>query len=150
MPAAGAPDHLNDITPYTNGNLLQFLDCHSNNLRTSGHPYRSPKQDLPSYQRFDAASHAGQHAGMTCKRLLSLLVAILRSSRSAVQSQTDLLLENMALRHQVAVLRKDNPRPSLAWSDRIFWGWLHRVWSKWSRCLVIVKPETVIGWHRHG
>ena len=35
-------------------------------------------------------------------------------------------------------------------ADRLFWVVLSRLWSGWREILVIVKPETVIGWHRKG
>jgi putative transposase len=66
------------------------------------------------------------------------------------RSRNDLGLELVALRHQVAVLKRQNPRPKLSRWDRVFWLTLRRVWSRWARVLVIVKPETVVRWHRAG
>jgi len=34
--------------------------------------------------------------------------------------------------------------------DRLFWTTLRRIWSRWTDVLVLVKPETVVGWHRAG
>jgi len=60
-------------------------------------------------------------------------------------------LEILALRHQLAVLqRRTNKRPSLRIADRLLWVMLSRLWTQWRTALVIVKPETVIGWHRKG
>ena len=73
--------------------------------------------------------------------LLGCLAGIFRS-RSALQ------LENLALRHQLAVLKRTSPRPRLRPSDRILWSWLSRVWAGWRDALVIVRPETVIAWRR--
>lgn len=56
--------------------------------------------------------------------------------------------ENFALRQQLAVLLRRRPRPRLAWSDRIFWIALSRAWSRWREALLIVKPDTVVRWHR--
>jgi hypothetical protein len=57
-----------------------------------------------------------------------------------------------ALRHQFLVLQRSNRnrrlRPQL-W-DRALWVWLSRLWPSWRSALVIVKPETVIAWHRKG
>lgn len=62
-----------------------------------------------------------------------------------------LAAENLALRQQILVLRRQHPRrPFLRRGDRIFWAWLARLWSGWREVLVIVKPETVIGWQRAG
>jgi len=41
-------------------------------------------------------------------------------------------------------------RPKLTVADRFLWAWLAEVWRDWRSTLVIVKPETVIGWHRKG
>jgi hypothetical protein len=60
-------------------------------------------------------------------------------------------LEIRALRHQIGVLqRAANRRPRLTPADRCLWVMLSRLWSDWRTALVIMKPETVIGWHRKG
>ena len=59
-----------------------------------------------------------------------------------------LALENLALRHQLAVYKRTVPRPRLRRTDRLFWGWLARVWAGWGQALVIVIPETVLRWQR--
>jgi putative transposase len=48
------------------------------------------------------------------------------------------------------VLKRKRPRPNLNRLDRLFWTSLRRCWLRWAEVLVIVKPETVIGWHRAG
>ena len=58
--------------------------------------------------------------------------------------------EILALRQQVAVLKRQRPRPSLRKADRVFWVILSCLWPGWRHALVIVRPETVIGWHRKG
>jgi hypothetical protein len=65
-------------------------------------------------------------------------------------SRRDLLLENLALRQQLAVLKERRPRPRFSPSDRLFWATLCRLWSKWQRALILVQPETVVRWHRAG
>jgi hypothetical protein len=77
------------------------------------------------------------------KTLLSLL-------RSAPRDRQRLLIENAALRHQVVVLKRSVPRPRLEDSDRIFWIAMRRLVREWQECLLIVKPETVVKWHRRG
>ena len=59
-------------------------------------------------------------------------------------------LEILALRQQLGVLKRKNPRPRLRFHDRMFWVLLRRLWPSWSSVLVIVKPETVVAWHRAG
>jgi hypothetical protein len=65
------------------------------------------------------------------------------------KTSVELRLENLALRHQRGVLRRSAPkRLKLMRADRILWVWLRRVWADWKSALLIVKPETVIAWHR--
>ena len=60
------------------------------------------------------------------------------------------MAENIALRHQVAVLRRSIARPRLTRWDRLLWVFLRRLWPKWRECLQIAKPSTVVAWHRKG
>ena len=73
-----------------------------------------------------------------------------RQRVAAFKSRATLQLENLALRHQLGVLRRSVKRPKLTSADRLLWAWLCEVWSDWRSALIIVKPETVIGWHRKG
>jgi hypothetical protein len=67
----------------------------------------------------------------------------------ALKSRAALQLENIALRHQIGVLqRSSKKRLGLNNSDRLFWIGLSQVWSEWRSGLVIVKPDTVLAWHR--
>ena len=61
-----------------------------------------------------------------------------------------LLLENLALRQQLAALKRRHPRPRLAVFDRVFWVLARKFWSGWKQALMIVSPETVVRWHRSG
>ena len=61
-----------------------------------------------------------------------------------------LLLENLALRQQLAVLKRRRRRPCLSPFDKLFWVVVHRFWSGWEQALIGVTPETVIRWHRAG
>src|SRR5262249_137782 len=61
-----------------------------------------------------------------------------------------LKVENLALRHQLAVLRRSAKRQKLITADRLLWAWLSQAWVDWRLSLLILKPETVIGWHRKG
>ena len=70
---------------------------------------------------------------------------------SLFKTSAELRLENLALRHQLGVLRRSAPKHlKLTSADRIFWVWLRRVWGHWKSALMIVKPATVIAWHRKG
>ena len=68
--------------------------------------------------------------------------------RSHLRSQVELAAENLALRQQLAVLGHKSKRPQLRNRDRIFWTWIARLWLNWRSVLVIVQPDTVLGWHR--
>ena len=59
-------------------------------------------------------------------------------------------VEILALRHQLAVLQRQKKRVRLKTTDRLLWVILSRFWKQWRSVLVIVKPETVIAWHRKG
>src|SRR6202171_227659 len=75
---------------------------------------------------------------------LATLSLIFRS-RAAVE------LENLALRHQIGVLQSaERKPPKLTSGDRLLWICLSRLWRDWRSALAIVKPETVIAWHRAG
>ena len=70
--------------------------------------------------------------------------------RALVMARCHQAMENLALRQQLAVYSQSIKRPRLRPRDRVFWVWLSRFWSEWSSALVIVKPDTVIHWHRQG
>jgi hypothetical protein len=80
-------------------------------------------------------------------RALRLLFSLFAGS---FRSRRDLLLENLALRQQLAVLARLNPQTRLAQSDRLFWLTLRRLWPRWWQTLVLVQAETLVGWHRAG
>ena len=67
---------------------------------------------------------------------------------SAQATRRDLLLETLALRHQLCVLARSNRRFRPA--DRLFWLVLRWFWPRWREALVLIQPATVDGWHREG
>lgn len=80
--------------------------------------------------------------------LATLLTFVVRALRAAVRSRSDLVLENVVLRQQAEALKRKRSRPQLDVTDRAFWVAMRRAWSGWAERLVIVKPETVVKWHR--
>jgi putative transposase len=66
------------------------------------------------------------------------------------RSRQTLLLENLALRQQLAVLKRKHPRPYLNGFDKLFWVFARKFWTGWKKALIIVSPETVVRWHRAG
>ena len=83
--------------------------------------------------------------------MLNALFPFLTSLFSAFRSRAALQAEILALRHQIGVLRRSaKKRPKLTVADCLLWAWLSGAWADWRSALVIVKPETVIAWHRKG
>ena len=81
--------------------------------------------------------------------LISIMISCLfRSFRSQAAVQAQII----ALRHQLVVLQRTQmtKRLILRRADRSLWVWLSQLWSGWRSALLIVKPETVIAWHRQG
>jgi hypothetical protein len=82
--------------------------------------------------------------------MLEVLFSFLSSFRVYFRTHADIQLEVLALRHQVTVLQRKTPKPKLGPADRRLWVFLSRSWSRWQSALIIVKPDTVIDWHRRG
>jgi putative transposase len=78
------------------------------------------------------------------------LKVVLRIARAGLKSRRNLLLENLALRHQLLVLSRGSSRPPLTPLDRALWAWLSQSWDGWKTRLCLVQPSTVIQWHRAG
>ena len=83
--------------------------------------------------------------------MLISLTTFLATLSWIFRSRGALQLENLALRHQIGVLQRSAAkRPKLTPVDRLLWICLSRLWHDWRSALAIVKPETVIAWHRAG
>jgi len=82
--------------------------------------------------------------------MLRLILNVAHLIRAVFRSRSELAIENLALRQQLAVFKATEPRPRLTIMNRVFWISIRRLWSKWADALVIVKPETVARWHRAG
>src|SRR6516162_10213301 len=80
--------------------------------------------------------------------MLPVALALIAAARVFFQSRADIAVEVLALRQQVAVLKRKRSRPQLRLLDRLFWTVLRATWSRWEDVLLVVKPETVVGWHR--
>jgi putative transposase len=84
--------------------------------------------------------------------MFASLFSLLSTLRSCFRTRAALHAEILALRHQILVLQRSSRKHRLrlhVW-DRAFWVWLSRLWPGWCSALLIVKPETVIAWHRKG
>jgi putative transposase len=82
-----------------------------------------------------------------------MVVRVIQIARRLIilaSRQRSLVFENLALRQQLAVYHRTRPKPIVRWSDRLFWVGLRLAWPDWKSALVIVRPETVVAWHRRG
>jgi hypothetical protein len=82
--------------------------------------------------------------------LLSFATLLLRCVLAFFRPRREQAIVELALRQQLAVYAQARPRPRLTPLDRAFWIALYRLWPRWKEVLVIVKPETVVRWHRKG
>jgi transposase InsO family protein len=78
---------------------------------------------------------------------LSLILCIVSA---LLKDRADLVAENIALRHQLSCFIHRRHRPRLRPVDRVFWVLLSRFWNGWRESLAMVKPATVVAWHRKG
>src|SRR5262252_2590497 len=78
--------------------------------------------------------------------MLHLLKLVFGALVRSFRARGDLLLENLALRQQLAVLSRNRPRPRFSNGDRFLWIMLRRFWSGWRKPLIVVQPDTVVRW----
>jgi putative transposase len=76
--------------------------------------------------------------------MMQILFCLIASLRSIFRDRRELALENLAMRQQVAILKRAHSHQHLRKTDRLFWVWLSRLWKGWQESLIIVKPDTVI------
>lgn len=99
------------------------------------------------------APAASSLSGIEINRPMRTQAHVARQPRTIavrIATRINLMLENLALRQQLVVLRRQVARVKLKPRDRVFWALLSRLWSGWRECLVLVQPATVIGWQRAG
>src|SRR5215471_1739858 len=84
--------------------------------------------------------------------MFAIILSLLCSIRQGFRTRAAIQAEILALRHQLLILQRSvrTHKVRLTASDRFLWVWLSRLWREWRSALVIVKPETVIAWHRRG
>ena len=71
---------------------------------------------------------------------MNLVLALLGGLRAALGARTDLVLENLALRQQLALLRRRSKRPRFGPLDRLFWIWLSQRWARWREIFGEILP----------
>ncbi len=82
--------------------------------------------------------------------LLDLTTVLLRCTLAFLRSRNEQAIVELALRQQLATYAQTRAKPRLTPLDRTFWAALLRFWPRWKEVLVIVKPDTVVRWHRNG
>src|ERR1700704_1526001 len=93
--------------------------------------------------RVDPPCHERHNRGV-----LNMVALLIRAVGLACRGHHELLLENLALRQQLHALKRTTSRPQLRTRDRLFWVILARTWRNWRTALVLVRPDTVVRWHR--
>jgi transposase InsO family protein len=84
------------------------------------------------------------------RALVPLCIAVIQGLLAFLRSREEQAVVELALRQQLAVYSQRHPRPRLSPLDRTFWVTLSRLWPRWRSALVLVRPETVVRWHRQG
>src|SRR5438309_3418406 len=82
--------------------------------------------------------------------MMTVMFAMLAYLRAFLVARHRLALEAVALRQQLAVYKRKQPRPKLKRFDRLFWVFVRQIWTNWAEALILVKPATVVAWHRAG
>ena len=84
------------------------------------------------------------------RTLVRFVAMLLHCIVAFFRGREDQAIVELALRQQLSVYAQGRPRPRLSPLDRAFWVALSRVWPRWKDHLVVVRPETVVRWHRDG
>ena len=79
-----------------------------------------------------------------------LVLGVWAFVRALLGNSAAVSLENVVLRHQLAVLQRSVRRPRLRRRDRLLWVALSQLWAGWRASLLMVQPATVLAWHRQG
>ena len=83
--------------------------------------------------------------------MVAFLTQLLLAIRSRFSRRARLEAENLLLRQQIIVLRRQHPkRVRLLNIDRLLFVWLHRLYPSLLDAIIIIQPETVIRWHHRG
>jgi len=81
--------------------------------------------------------------------VIELFKLFFLSIKSSIKAKTSLVVENIILRHQLNIYQR-RKKPRLKNLDRIIFCFASRIWNDWKSAIVIVKPSTIISWHRKG
>jgi hypothetical protein len=98
----------------------------------------------------DSWKNLGRQLTQYLKRWTKPTTAVLAEETLSdmARSRADLIAENALLRQQLTVLNRQVKRPQLTQPDRIRMVFLARCTRFWQQALHIVKPDTLLRWHR--
>jgi putative transposase len=117
---------------------LDFVDVQNPKVRRP-----VVRQNQSRASRIDPPCHERDNRGV-----LNMVALLIRAVGLACRGHHELVLENLALRQQLNALKRTTSRPQLRTRDRLFWVILARTWRNWRTALVLVRPDTVVRWHR--
>ena len=81
---------------------------------------------------------------------MKITISFIKTILSRFNLIANLIAKNLALRQQLIVLNRSIKRPQIKTKDRLFWIILYLFWKNWQDSLIVLKPETVVGWHKKG
>lgn len=82
--------------------------------------------------------------------MLEFPLLFVRCLFAGFQSHSELVLENLALRHQLSVLKRQSRNPKPRTADRLLWVGMRGIWPDWQKALLLFQPQTIVAWHRLG
>ena len=118
-----------------------------------GHPFAKDQSERLWFAKtqsrpFYRLSEMGQ--SVYAEAMVAWIIRVVRLLIVLAGQHRNLALENLALRQQLALYRRTRPKPTMRWPDRLFWIGLRAAWRDWKSALVVVRPATVVAWHRRG
>jgi len=100
-----------------------------------------------SHQPHNIFGYNGKFEGIS---VIILAKLVLKFIMLFFRSNENVILENRTLRHQLNIQQRNIKRPKIQYADRIIFVWISYIWKKWRSSIVVVKPDTIVGWHRKG
>jgi putative transposase len=128
---------------------MQPTDARHLDLSRSKSPFGLPWVSLDDAACLPLELGQSRHPSQS-GAVMILVLGVWAFVRALLGHSAAVALENVVLRHQLAVLQRSVSRPPLRCRDRLFWVGLSPRWAGWRASLLIVQPATVLAWHRDG
>src|SRR5664280_119580 len=107
-------------------------------------------QSCPAVKSITSQGSRQSRSAITLVAMFDLFRLWLGAVLRGFRTRRSLMLENLALRQQLPVFKRQQPRPRLGAIDKLFWVVARRFWAHWKKAVLIVLPDTVARWHRSG